>query len=837
MQAILKTTTMKIKMKELIKRYCRAITVATLSTLVFWAVYGGLSLLANTLLSNDHVQIFMPHLRDLLPPLLLKSVLAALLLTLLSDIWQKVSRKRCPPLSLGASNFILVYALVTMIFEAGVFARLAFLLKASYIGSQLYPFVPLFAAALTSALIGLIQDKKERAATFVAMAIPLQMVVMACLFLVNWEGLIKSQRAMILVATVIGGFPTFWIVRWTMKSLFNWAERRPIVIKSASVLGALLIAWQFALPYAYFIRKAAPKINSGNAPSFGVKAVKLLGGHPALDKTCELFDGALEKEISKGDVLRFAIAVKPEAWKHGGRFHFSITATKDKGDPIPLFNATLNPFLSVTDQSWVQQEIPLERFAGVHVRFNFSSGREIQNGNDPSASAETIWGGVRMGHFRREPNEYNVILVSLDTLRPDHLSFNGYRRPTSPHFDALAKAGVYFGQAISQAPWTTPSHMSVFTGLYPSIHGLMHLSALSQVELRPGNMTLTECLRNNGYLTQAFTGSAAMAANYGFYRGFDEYAETVGRMDIDADVIFNNGIRWLNDHSKDKFFLFLHTYEIHSPFIHTDYLRGLPPSGYVEEKNALYDGDIHYADLFLGRLQDELKRLNLSDQTIVCVFSDHGEDVPNQKHGDTLYDELIRVPLLLACPTKFSARRVDNIQVQLIDILPTIIDLLGIKWEGERIQGTSLAPLLYGKSIPDRYAYSEALAYGPERKSVRFLSQQGKGIGKFILTPYLPPTGVFLPPENPEDAGLPNAKRFAPLLALLKECGGKEFYDLAADPEEKNNLRTPPSSLFLKLYAKMDEFLALVKRAGSHDNAPANVDEGVKERLRSLGYL
>jgi arylsulfatase A-like enzyme len=244
---------------------------------------------------------------------------------------------------------------------------------------------------------------------------------------------------------------------------------------------------------------------------------------------------------------------------------------------------------------------------------------------------------------------------------------------------------------------------------------------------------MASILRDKGYVTAAFTGSGPISAKFGFYKGFDSYNETTSylsgdRCDTgDIEKVFHKSMQWLNGNKNRTFFLFLHTYEAHRPycdqfFVNEEEINRSDP---VKYRTALYDGDIRQSDFFVGKVIEKLNELRLTDNTIVVVTSDHGEDLGDRNpeveplgHGHSLYDELLLIPLIFYNPIIFpQGERVDY-QVRSIDILPTILEYLGHTEEAS-FQGKSLKGMIEGYDRRSRPAYSEATTYGTERESVR----------------------------------------------------------------------------------------------------------------------
>lgn len=314
----------------------------------------------------------------------------------------------------------------------------------------------------------------------------------------------------------------------------------------------------------------------------------------------------------------------------------------------------------------------------------------------------------------------NVILISLDTLRADRLGAYGYGRPTSPFLDELAARGVLFEHAVSPAPWTLPSHLSIFTGLYPGSHGVN-----TAAEKRVGDEVklLTEILREHGYRTFGFHGGGYVGERYGFERGFETYQKSEadkgdGKRGFPA--LLNTALTTLDTLApEESFFLFLHTYAVHCPYapeepyasmfvtpgaVHADpRYCGVRSKklGKITKEQALYlsdryDGSIRQADEDLKRFFGALDSRGKLANTLVIVLSDHGEEFLEHGrigHQESLYKELLMVPLIISGPG-ISHRRVEQ-PVNLVDVFPSLLELLGIA-DSPAVDGHSFTPLLLG---------------------------------------------------------------------------------------------------------------------------------------------
>ncbi len=330
--------------------------------------------------------------------------------------------------------------------------------------------------------------------------------------------------------------------------------------------------------------------------------------------------------------------------------------------------------------------------------------------------------------------QYNVILISVDSLRADHLSCYGYFRNTSPNIDKLANEGILFEQGISQADWTLPSLVSLFTSKYISVHGICWFNKLPDSEL-----TFTEVLKKCNYRTAAFYGKLNLT-NSNLFQGFDFCDGKKDNLASFKDLV-PSAINWLKENRNSKFFLFLHGLDVHEPY-HTpnenifdpdyngiaDYICLTKLARHRVYRNfyfteggkmisltskdishiiAHYDAGISYADGFIGELLRSLDELNLTDKTIIILLSSHGEELFDRgvimQHGPRYYDEIIRVPLIIKHPQIKGSIRIRT-QAQLIDVMPTILDFLDIP-KNKEIQGNSLISLIEGNASADFNEY------------------------------------------------------------------------------------------------------------------------------------
>ena len=468
---------------------------------------------------------------------------------------------------------------------------------------------------------------------------------------------------------------------------------------------------------------------------------------------------------------------------------------------------------------------------------------------------------------------YNVILVSVDTLRADRLGCYGYdARPTSPVIDALADESVLFEHLMTAAPWTTPAHLSLLTSLYPSSHGVtvsfgevwrgLKFGAQSYYRLPDSRVTLAEVLAARGFKTVAFTGGGSVDPTIGFGRGFSSYGTSMFKL---GDENVGEMLSWIQTNRDQQFFLFWHHFEVHAPYLNPDFVSEVAPKGQakaIAERmheiasaplaslwpanfewfglqlksdlrahgafnrdvcEALYTGGVLAADRWLGRLIDALRQQGVYDRTILVVTSDHGEEFGDHTrefwydmHGHSTYEEVIHVPLLIKLPGGYAGgTRVPTV-VETVDVMPTILDVLKIVPSKNEMQGRSLAPL-WASGAPreqDWVAFTESSARPSEKKCVRTSRY------KYI---------VHIDAATVAARGRKNLPD-GPLSAML--------YDLRRDPgEHRNLLESNPTPQTLSIAADLEKRLRrhLAEQRGEAESAP--LDTAVIERLKGLGYI
>ncbi len=484
-------------------------------------------------------------------------------------------------------------------------------------------------------------------------------------------------------------------------------------------------------------------------------------------------------------------------------------------------------------RGWLERRLDLAPLAGARRVFRFSAASSGEGFSLPAWANPTIYAPQSS-----DAGGYNVILLSVDTLRADHLNSYGYRRNTAPVIDrAFAQQGTVFENYVAAATSTTPAHMTMFTSVQPCVHGV-HSGITS---LSPAFVTLSETLRAAGFETVAVTEDGWLGIEFGFGRGFNVYVENksplISAPTGQVDRTFARAKRWLRDNSDKRFFLFLHTFQVHDPYAPpARYAAQLPADeaftvGWSAAKDALaYDREIRYVDDEIDSLLEELERLSLSERTIFMLTSDHGEEFGEHGyigHGAHLHDEVVHVPLMVRGPGIVQGRRVADVVSQR-DLMPTILDLVAVP-EPSQLRGRSFAQVLTGadpRSAGDSVVYAEAWAPRAKRAPKDFVA---------FVSP-----GLML--------------RYGDL-KLHRYIDGQsyryEFYDLSQDPAEKHNLAVGGHPRLAELIAMLSRYAgecgigdlgggtggSTVGSEGRVGERELLLDPAREEKLRALGYI
>ena len=405
---------------------------------------------------------------------------------------------------------------------------------------------------------------------------------------------------------------------------------------------------------------------------------------------------------------------------------------------------------------------------------------------------------IGAGQTQKRAAKPDVFLVTIDTLRADHVHCYGYANIQTPALDGLAKDGIRFTQAFTPSPITNTSHTSILTGLLPSSHGVTDFA----VPLAPTHPALATLLKSNGYHTAAFIGAVILDSTTlapGLDRGFDFYdnfpaqpktKSRWGRVERRGQEVEQHAEAWMAAHAAAPHFVWIHLYDPHDPYE--------PPPPYSQTyKDRLYDGEIAYADSVLAGFVGYLKKTGRYDNALIVVVGDHGEGLGEHReetHGIFLYDSTTHVPLIIKMPAKLpggNAGKIVDAQVRTTDILPTITGLLGVAPPAV-LDGESLQPYLVGAESKDRTAIGETdypLRFG--WAPLRSVRAQGF---KFIEAPR------------------------------------PELYDLHSDPGEMANRYQPSNATAQKLH----DMLAQIK---GHPSEPASNLPDPKDKIDEQNLL
>jgi arylsulfatase A-like enzyme/Flp pilus assembly protein TadD len=394
----------------------------------------------------------------------------------------------------------------------------------------------------------------------------------------------------------------------------------------------------------------------------------------------------------------------------------------------------------------------------------------------------------------------NVIVITIDTLRADHLGCYGYKRLRTPNIDSLAADGVRFERAYTPVPITLPAHTVIFTGTYPTLNGMHDFSA-NRLGAQPP--TLAALLRDKGYATGAVVASGVLDSRFGLNRGFDFYYDhfdfnrlqesNLDDMERPGNIVADEALSWLSKNYTKRFFLWMHLYDPHYPY--------RPPAPYGEEyKSHPYDGEIAFADEQVGRVLRFLKEKGLYWRSIVVLAGDHGEGLGEhgeRTHGFFIYNSTLHVPLIIHLPENSRTKQSSEL-VSLADIVPTILQALKLPVPMQ-VQGKGLLPTLAGKRQEEpRSLYTETFL---PRLHFNWSELRAIEMGKYH----------FIEAPRPE------------------------LYDLTTDPGELVNLYSQMGGVAAELRSKLHSMIRELT-PGEELAEKTGLDPTLMERLKSLGY-
>lgn len=396
----------------------------------------------------------------------------------------------------------------------------------------------------------------------------------------------------------------------------------------------------------------------------------------------------------------------------------------------------------------------------------------------------------------------NVILITIDTLRADHLGCYGYKGVKTPNIDRFCKSGIKFDNCVTQVPLTLPSHTTILSGTYPFYHNVKDNGGFvvpSEVE------TIAEVLKRYGFTTGAVVGAYVLDGKWGLNQGFDFYYDnfdlskykriSLSLVERRADEVIKHAINWLKKNKERRFFLWVHLYDPHTPY-------SPPPPFNKEYADHPYDGEIAFTDSQLGRFFDFLEKEKLSKKTFIILTADHGESLGEhgeETHGFFIYQSTVWVPLIIKAPVTGLSGKVVESRVGLVDIAPTILDFLGYPIP-QQMQGKSLKSLLFhpGKEFR-QLLYTESfyprLHFGWHELKAVFWKKY-----KYI------------------DTRIP------------------ELYDLSIDPGEKDNLYLKKNQIAKRMKRMLQEFQSQWKVRGLNAQF-RNLDADTRAKLAALGYI
>ena len=419
----------------------------------------------------------------------------------------------------------------------------------------------------------------------------------------------------------------------------------------------------------------------------------------------------------------------------------------------------------------------------------------------------------------KAPPRTSLLLVTLDTTRRDHLGVYGYGRPTSPALDRFASRARVYTAALSTSSWTLPAHASLFTGLLPSSHGanwdpkgpLALADAVGDKEkgayraspLGSDIPTLAEILSDAGYRTGAIVGGPWLARIFGLGRGFEHYDDggTRALEGERGDRVTARALDWLAQDDDRPFFLFLNYFDPHEPYSDPNgyklrYQKEIGPSAdYQARARAAYDGEINFMDVQLGMLFDRMEEQGLFERTLVVITADHGELLGEHGiygHNRFLYEELLRIPLLVRIPGA-EPQRIDT-PIQLTDVFALVLSILKLPVP-EGIQGRA-----------------DPRQRGPIFAEVQPLAFQSAAGSRYAI--------------------------FDGDYKLVSTAKGAQLFDVADDPGESRDLAAAEPERAAAMKASLDALLrSLPRPTVDHDRSVEPVDEDTRRALKELGYV
>lgn len=417
---------------------------------------------------------------------------------------------------------------------------------------------------------------------------------------------------------------------------------------------------------------------------------------------------------------------------------------------------------------------------------------------------------------------YNLLLITIDTLRADRLGCYGFEKNTSPSIDKFSEESLLFENAVVQTPFTGPSHSSIFTGKYLANHGVLSNGYI----LTDDNVALAEVLKKNGYTTGAFIASYVLKKDYNYNQGFDVYSggEVSERR---ADEVTNDLLQWIEKNKKEKFFAWAHFYDAHCPYFppeeFRDRFRGQYKGDFdtdkkcgktqynkielsgddVEYVKSMYEAEIAYVDSNMKQIFEALAEWGLKENTVIVITSDHGESLYEKGlfgHNLCLYDYEIKIPLIIHYPGMKRRGEREVKQVQSVSIMPTLLDMLNIDFP-EKIDGKSFYSLFTENKGGDDIAYSRIAL----ETDIDKLPEYSLRTDKWKL--------------------------------IADENGNRELFDILTDPGESVNLSEDTE--VITETAKLSESIKAIIRKEKEQTSKKvqNMSDKTISDLKTLGYI
>ncbi len=393
------------------------------------------------------------------------------------------------------------------------------------------------------------------------------------------------------------------------------------------------------------------------------------------------------------------------------------------------------------------------------------------------------------------PAPSHLLLITVDTLRADHLGCYGYVRNTSPHIDRLAQEGIRFEKAYSPTSWTLPAIASLMTSMYPSVHGCIEVN----MRLTEKVVTLAEILKREGFATAGFVSHTLVSQKYGFAQGFDVFDDSLAssvnpHLELSSHQLTEKAIDWIAGRGGERFFLWVHYFDPHFEY------RPPPSHGRFGSFDVdRYDGEVRFTDEQIGRLLAKVEELGLWEKTVVVVTSDHGEEFRDHggiHHSRTLFDEVVRVPLIVRA-FGYSAGVIGS-PVQLVDLMPTMVDILNLPVPSD-VGGQSLVPVIRGEKMRQRPIFG----------------------------------------ETSRDARLRSVRTGSCKLVWNLSRKTYRLYNTARDPGERFNVVFFRPALARQLKGQLDDWMVVAasQRELGAPSEPVELDEDTFSRLQMLGYI